>query len=175
MGKSYATMVAHIAQAALGGLNDLAAVLRAFNDGEHQMPVVVTAATFTFGKEHRNRTTVYDRAAGIVGTLPPATGSGDRYRVFLKTTITSNAAAVRVANAADTMAGVALMAADAGDTVVGFETAAATDTVTCNGTTTGGVRGMTIDVEDVAPNLWRVHVTGAATSSEASPFAEGVS
>ena len=66
-------------------------------------------------------------------------GSGDRYRVFIKTTITSGAGAVKVANASDIMAGIATLAQDAGDTSVSFETASDTDTVTTNGTTTGGL------------------------------------
>lgn len=175
MAKTYAQLISFAAQAARGTLKDLDKLLRALIDGEHQGPVTVTSATFVFGKEHRNRTTVYDKADGVVGTLPPATGSGDRYRVFIKTTITSGAGAVKVANASDIMAGIATLAQDAGDTSVSFETASDTDTVTTNGTTTGGVKGMTIEVEDVAANLWRVHVTGAATGTEATPFAASVS
>ena len=66
-------------------------------------------------------------------------------------------------------------AADAGDTIVAFETAAASDTITMNGTTTGGLVGDRILLKDIAAGFWQVQVIGAATGTEATPFSATVS
>lgn len=149
------------------------ATLRAFmNSGA----VVADAATLAVTAAlHAGRTVVLDRAAGVTATLPAATGSGDRYHFVVKTTVTSNANIIQVANASDIMAGHALVAQDGGDTIVAFETAADTDTISGNGTTTGGVKGQSIELVDIAANLWWVRVTGSATGTEATPFSAAVS
>lgn len=138
-------------------------------------PTAVTASTLTVTAEsHAGKTIVLDRAAGIAVTLPAASGTGDKYRFVLKTTITSNATTVKVANASDIMAGFALQSQDAGATMQMFETGATDDTVTLNGTTLGGIKGDIIELEDVATNLWSVRATLAATGTEATPFSATV-
>jgi hypothetical protein len=145
-------------------------------EGVYATPPAVTAATATVTPSlHAGRTVVLDRAAGQALTLPAATGTGHSYRFFLKTTITSNATTIKVANATDVMAGLAIVANDGGDTASIFETAADSDTVSFNGSTTGGIRGATVELEDVAAGLWAVRVIGAATGTEATPFAATVS
>lgn len=124
--------------------------------------------------DHDGKTIVVNRAAGSVLTLPAAAGSGARLRIVCKTTITSNALTVQVANASDIMQGVAILAADGGSTSVMFETAADTDTISGNGSTTGGIKGDMIELEDVATNLWQVKVIGSATGTEATPFSAAV-
>lgn len=137
--------------------------------------VPVTAATLSVTAEaHSGRTVVLDRAAGQTVTLPVATGSGNFYRFFVATTITSNSTIIRVATAAGTMAGVAIVANDTDASASIFETAADSDTITFNGTSTGGVRGATVELQDVSANLWSVRVVGAATGSEATPFSATV-
>lgn len=137
--------------------------------------VSATAATLTAtAASHAGRTVLLDRAAGQAVTLPAATGSGNVYRFFVVTTITSNSTTIKVATSAGTMAGVALVANDTDASASLFETAADSDTITFNGTTTGGVRGATVELQDVAPNLWSVRIVGAATASEATPFSATV-
>ena len=138
--------------------------------------VSATAATLTCtSASHAGRTVVLDRAAGIAVTLPAATGSGNSYRFFVATTITSNSTTVKVADATDIMAGVAIVANDSDASASIFETAADSDTITFNGGTTGGIKGATIELQDVAANLWSVQVVGAATGTEATPFSATVS
>lgn len=113
-------------------------------------------------------------AAGQAVTLPAATGTGAVYKLYVGTTITSNSTTIKVANSTDIMTGMALVAQDAGDTVVAFETAADSDTITFNGTTTGGVKGAQVELVDIASGLWAVSVRGAATGTEATPFSATV-
>jgi hypothetical protein len=72
------------------------------------------------------------------------------------------------------MTGVAISGQDAADTAVLFETAATSDTITLNGTTTGGIKGDRVEIEDIATNLYYVRVVGSATGTEATPFSATV-
>lgn len=138
--------------------------------------VSVTAATASVTPAaHAGRTVLLDRAAGQALTLPAATGTGNSYLFFVKTTITSNTTTIKVADATDVMAGVAIVANDTDNSASIFETAADTDTITFDGSTTGGILGATVELRDVATNLWAVRVVGAATGTEATPFSATVS
>jgi len=138
--------------------------------------VSATAATLTVTPaDHAGRTVLLDRAAGQAVTLPAATGTGHIYHFFVKTTITSNTTTIKVADATDVMAGIASVANDSDASASLFETAASTDTITFNGTDTGGLVGATVELRDVATNLWAVNVRGAATGSEVTPFSATVS
>lgn len=139
-------------------------------------PISVTASTLTVtAAAHANATIVLNRAAGTTVTLPAATGSGFRYRFVVGTTVTSNSDIIKVANASDTMTGNAIVASDnAADAAIAFETAATSDTITLNGTTTGGIKGDYIELEDVASTLWAVKVVTSATGTEVTPFSATV-
>jgi len=133
-----------------------------------------TAATLAITEAlHDSKTITLNRAGGIAVTLPAATGSGMRVRFVIGTTFTS-AATIKVANSSDIMTGTAIALQDGGDTMVGFETTASTDTVSWDGTTTGGYKGTEVFLEDIAANLWYVRVIGSATGTEATPFAATV-
>lgn len=137
--------------------------------------VSVTDSTVTLTRTaHSGRTVVLDAAAGIAVTLPAATGSGNTYKMFIATTITSNSTTIKVVGD-DTMAGVAIVANDTDNSASIFETAADSDTITFNGGTTGGIKGATVELQDVAADLWSVRVVGAATDTEATPFSATVS
>lgn len=141
----------------------------------HSGVVAATASTLTVtAAGHAGRTVVLDRAAGIAVTLPAATGTGYVYRFINKTTVTSNTTTIKVVGD-DTMTGGAIVLQDGGDTMVGFETAADSDTITWNGTTTGGVKGDIVELIDIAADLWSVSVRQSATGTEATPFSATVS
>jgi hypothetical protein len=137
-------------------------------------PVNATASTLAVAQAtHAGRVVTLNRAAGIAVTLPAATGSGAFYRFFIGTTVTSNTTTIKVTGD-DTMSGLAVMAADGGATVNGWETAADTDTITFDGSTTGGILGDFVELTDVAADKWHVRVTGSSTGSEATPFSATV-
>ena len=126
-------------------------------------------------KDHAGKVVTLNRAAGQALTLPNATGSGNKFQFFVATTITSNSTTIKVARAADTMSGVAIVANDTDASASIFETAADSDTVTLNGSTTGGILGCMVTLQDVEANKWYVRVEGAATGTEATPFSATVS
>ncbi len=113
-------------------------------------------------------------AAGVTVTLPAASGSGDRYRLFVATTVTSNNDIIQVANATDVMAGMVFTCNDTDNSVSGWETASTSDTITLNGSTKGGIKGDYIELEDAASGLWRVLGQTSATGTEATPFSAAV-
>lgn len=142
---------------------------------DRMQPISLTAATYVLTAEaHSGTALVLNRAAGVTCTLPAALGYGSVFEFVVATTVTSNSDIIKVANSTDVMQGVALVAADGGDTAVAFETVAASDTVTLNGSTTGGIRGDRIVLKDVAAGLWSVSVISAGTGTEATPFSATV-
>lgn len=142
---------------------------------DRMQPISLTAATYTLTAEaHSGTALVLNRAAGSTCTLPAALGYGSQFEFVVGTTVTSNSDIIKVANSTDVMAGVAIAAQDAGDTAVAFETAATSDTITLNGSTSGGIKGDRIILKDVAAGLWSVSVILSGTGTEATPFSATV-
>lgn len=136
--------------------------------------VAATAATLTMtNANHANKTVILDRAAGVTVTLPAATGSGSIYRFFVKTAVTSNNDIIRVANSTDVMQGRSYQIGATG-ACTAFATVAASDTITFNGTTTGGLRGDSVIIQDLEAGLFSVLVFSNHTSASATPFSATV-
>ena len=106
---------------------------------------------------------------------PAATGSGWRARFVLGATVTSNSTVIKVANSTDAFVGFSQVVSDNAAAVLGYIASAGTDdTVTLNGTTTGGYIGDIIEVEDIAAGTFLVQIAGKATGTEATPFSATV-
>ena len=154
-------------------LGEIRRMLRELFDTTVGGIVSVTNATVTITPAlHAGKTITLNRAAGITATLPAATGTGDKYKFIVGTTFTGSGIIQVVGD--DTMCGNAIVAQDAGDTAVVFEAGATADTVTLNGTTTGGLKGAVVELQDIAADTWFVHVVTAATGIEATPFSAAV-
>ena len=133
----------------------------------------VTAATVTVDKEaHLGMPIVLNRAAGCVATLPAATGSGNTYN-FIGAIDATGDQKVQVTGD-DTMAGVAYLGNDSAGASC-FYTAAASDTITLDGSTTGGKKGWRVTCTDIAADTWSVMVMSEASGTEATPFSSAVS
>ena len=144
-----------------------------FISGSDSLVSVTANATMT-SAANAGRTMVLDIASGATVTLPAASGTGNIYKFFVATTVSSNDYIIQVANSSDTMSGMAIVANDGGDTASIFETAADTDTITMDGSTTGGILGAQVELQDVASNKFSVVVRTAATGTEATPFSAAV-
>jgi len=131
-------------------------------------------ASATLSRSDAGTILTVNAAAGLTLTLPAAAGLGDMYRIVLGTTVTSNTVVIKVANSSDIMTGLALSAADGGSSVNGWGTAASSDTITFDGSTTGGIKGDFIELIDCAANTWAVQVRSSSTGTEASPFSATV-
>lgn len=129
--------------------------------------------------EHAGRTLLLGEVGGnaqVTLTLPAATGSGNVYKFIVSVTNTSNYI-IKVADATDTIDGIMMMLDEDGTAMSAFPTVAASDTITLNGTTTGGVLGDYLELVDIATDQY--HVRGVlrvpAGSNPATPFSATVS
>lgn len=116
-------------------------------------------------------TIVSNLAATQTATLPAATGSGNVYRFFVKTTKTGNLV-IQVASSSDIILGAVGMATDAAGVTI--PTAATSDTITMNGSTTGGLLGSQVVLQDVASGVWAVSGFIVSSGAEATPFSAAV-
>jgi hypothetical protein len=136
-------------------------------------PITVTASLTLDEDTHGGAWVNLNAAAGLTVTLPASAGKGTIYKLFVMTTVTSNNYVVQVANATDIMQGGIAMSTDISGT--NLLTAATTDTITMNGSTTGGLKGTWLTFEDASPGIWVLSGFVVTTGTEASPFSAAVS
>ena len=145
------------------------------NNALSKAPVVLNTETQTIDSSYANKPLVFTRAAGVVVTLPAATGTGDIYKFFVNTTVTSNSYKVQVANATDVICGLAFGDDGDGEPANAWASGATSDTITMDGSTQGGLKGDSIEIIDVATGLFSCKVFITQTGTEATPFSAAVS
>ena len=125
---------------------------------------------------HDGKIIVFDQLAGSVCTLPAATGSGAVFTFITGVLATSNSHIVKVANASGLLAGAIVAADNADGSATAFGTAADSDTITLNRSTTGSVRigGDRLVLTDIATNVYSVSGNTVGTGGEATPFSATV-
>lgn len=137
--------------------------------GTAAAPVNLNASTVTLSAgANSGRTNILNRAAGVVATLPAATGSGAKYEFVVGTTVTSNSTQVLCASSSDKMYGTAFQVS--GASTACFYANGATTGITFNGSTVGGFIGDKVTLIDVSTNLWSANVTSKVTGTAATPF-----
>ena len=149
--------------------------------GSVKRALVTIAATDAITQiEHAGRVNLLGEVGGnalVTLTLPAATGSGLEYKFIVSVVNTSNYV-IKVVDASDTIDGsVNILDADA-SAQTAFATVAASDTITLNGTTTGGGSiGDTITLTDIATNQYAVEgqLVCPTGSNPATPFSATVS
>ena len=136
--------------------------------------VVTLTASATLDKNaHAGKVIAISAEAGLTVTLPASSGSGMSFEIVVATTVTSNDYIVQVANATDVIQGVIGLATDISGTNI--PTASTTDTITMNGTTTGGIKGSRLVLTDVASGVWALSGALVTSGTEATPFSAAVS
>jgi hypothetical protein len=135
--------------------------------------IEITAATTLDDDAYAGRTVNLNSTTGRIVTLPSATGSGATYTIFVGATVSSGSHVIRVAAGTNVMQGVLGIATDAAG--VTCPTAADSDTITMNGSTTGGLRGSVVELQDIASGIWAVRGSLVSTGAEATPFSAAVS
>lgn len=143
-----------------------------FITGTDAVVTAVTASTLAVTDAYNGQTIPVSRAAGTAITLPAATGSQASYTFRIDTAVTSNSTTIKVANATDVMNGSASVG---GTTGAVFSTLPASDTVTMNGSTLGGLAGSIVTVKDVAAGFWLVSAALVGSGTPATPFSATVS
>ena len=129
------------------------------------------AVTYTLPATNANSDSAL---AGPGADLNNLSNVGAKFEIFSSITKTGDLV-VQVANATDVMIGSASFIDDSSDNMVGFETASTSDTITLNGSTTGGLAGTIITCKAIGANRWGVQVTSGGTGDLATPFSAAVS
>ena len=148
--------------------------------------VALTVAT------HSGRIVHNDAAGAVTYTLPAVNANSDSavagpgadlnnlsnigatFEIFASITKTGDFV-VQVANSNDVMVGSAKFIDDSSDNMVGFETASTSDTITLNGSTTGGVTFAKVTCTAISSTQWKVDVESGCTGTPATPFSAAVS
>lgn len=138
--------------------------------------VANSGATVTLAAAQSGSTVLFDRAAGIVYTLP-APQVGLRYRFMTTVTITSNAAKI-ITDAGTTLLignvvnNTANATPGANDGPKTFAANGSTHiALSMNGTTTGGIIGSYFDIVCVSSTQWAVNGVLLGSGTVATPFA----
>ena len=162
-----------------------------FNTGPGNVVDADSSVSLTVA-DHAGRIVHNDVAGAVTYTLPATNANSDSavagpgadfnnlnnvgatIEIFSSITKTGDLV-VQVANATDVMVGSAVFIDDSSDNVVGFETASTSDTITLNGSTTGGVTFSKIVCTVLASGKWKVDVISGCTGTPATPFSAAVS
>ena len=146
------------------------------NNALSKVPFVLDTEAINLDSSHANIPLILDRAAGVQVGLPKATGSGDTYKFYVKTTVTSSYYTINSYDNGDKMIGVAFGSDDetpltGTPTAIAMWIAAANqDIFIMNGTTSGGVKGDFVEFIDIADGLFHVKAVITQTGTEITPF-----
>lgn len=140
--------------------------------GMHTEVIQSVGATRTLLAKESNAMCLFDRAAGIVYTLP-APVLGMRFRFAATVAVTSNAYKV-ITNSASvflvgSVMGGSLTVADSGDVFQGNGTTHVS--VSMAGSTTGGLVGTYLEFEAISATQWFVRGGYVGSGTLADPFA----
>lgn len=131
------------------------------------------AAAITLNEDtHAGNVHVLTGTTGRIVTLPATSGKGNVYTVFIGTTVSSGNHVIQVANSTDVVQGAIHLTTDiAGSSMLAALTS---DTITMNGSTTGGLVGSWCRFTDVALGFWLLEGALICTGTEATPFSAAV-
>lgn len=142
-------------------------------NGQLRSVVSGSGATVTLTKDQSGSVVLFDRAAGIVFTLPANT-PGMIFDFFVSVTITSGAAKVITAAGTELLVGTIINTdTDSSDAVASWKALVASSyiAVSMNGTTTGGIKGDWLRFTCLNSTTWNVEGMTLGTSTVATPFA----
>lgn len=126
------------------------------NSSITQPPVSLTGTDAITQAEHAGRTCIITGTTAATYTMPEATGTGDTYRFVFAEVNTNNTIFVTADTAnADFRGSINILDADA-NAQTAYPGNAGDDTITLNGTTTGGQIGDFIEFIDIATDVWSV-------------------
>lgn len=130
-----------------------------------------SGATRTLNENESGSVVLFDRAAGIVYTLPTAK-AGIHFDFHVTTTITSNSAKIITAAGTELLiGGLTSVDTDSSNAVAFFSANGSTHiAVTMNGTTTGAVAGTKFRVTCLSSTKWMVEGQVFGSGVVATPF-----
>lgn len=135
-------------------------------------PAVAAGSTLQLVEAvHAGTTIKLDTLAGSTVTLPLSTGNGAVYRFVVSVVNTSNSHVIQCEDVVDTDVMKGLVWTEDGATVTGYVTSSTSNTITLNGTTTGGLSvGDYITVTDAILGKFLVQGFTSSSGTAATPF-----
>lgn len=132
-----------------------------------------SGATASLSEFDSGSLVLFDRAAGIVFTLPAGCAVGTKFEFIATVSVTSNAYKVITGAGTELLIGtLASVDTDTSDAMAGFSGNGSTHVaVSANGTTTGGLIGSKWCFEKVTSTQWQVSGTNRGSGTVATPFA----
>ncbi len=128
----------------------------------------IAGSTMTLDPEtHANRVIVFPAAGGVV-TLPAALGTGVRYRISVKILLSTEIVINAVSG--DVFVGGLMGATDVAG--ITFICVPGDDVITFNKTTTGGLAGTYVEIEDIAAGFWQTTGWVVSSGAESTPFSQ---
>jgi len=123
---------------------------------------------------HDGKTILLDTASGTTITLPAATGSGAKFRFVVSVKATSNQHRINVTGDDAFYGSYNILDMDAAAQAA-YAAGADADQFNMNGTTTGGLVGDWVEVQDIAADKWQImgQLCCPAGSNPATSFATG--
>ena len=174
-GSTVTASVAEINDALDGNTATAAEITRAADVSGRVVAVGVSATVYAItATVNGGRVLLVNSTVPCAITLPAATGTFEKYEIRLSVAATATGHTIKVANTADAMAGVSIIAQTDTAQVNGFLTTATDDTITLNGTTKGGLPGDKIEIIDIASAKFQVTVVGGASGTVVTPFSASV-
>ena len=140
-----------------------------------------TATDSVTEAEHAGRTLLLGEVGGnanVVLTMPDATGSGNVYEFIVSVAMGgSTTYKIQAPDANNTFSGQIMYLDEDGTAVTSFPTVAASDTITLNSGTQGGLVGDTVTLIDIAADKYAVkgQMRVSAGANPATPFSADVS
>ncbi len=140
-----------------------------------------TATDTVTETEHAGRTLLLGEVGGnanVVLTLPDATGSGNVYEFIVSVAMGgSTTYKIQAPDANNTFSGMIQYLDEDGTALTAFPTVAASDTITLNSGTQGGLVGDTVTLIDIAADKYAVkgQMRVSAGADPATPFSADVS
>lgn len=157
----------------LSGLLATAAELNRTSDVSTRLVTIAAAATTLTLSEatHEGKIVLLQSTGGLAITPPAAVGSGDRYELLIKTTISGGSVTLdaKAGNASDVFLGRCYQL-KVGTGEVVYAAASNSNLLTLDGTTTGGLAGDRIYLVDMATNKWYINFDSTASGTVATPF-----
>jgi hypothetical protein len=143
--------------------------------GASNKVVTISTTTATLTQDsHAEKLIRLSRAAGITVTLPLATGTGAEYKFVIPTSL-SGTTKIKVASTSNTLQGhVQVDASLASNAPISFTAGTTADTISLNGTTTGGKLGDYFKLIDEKTGVWHVEGFIRSTGAGATPFVVSV-
>lgn len=130
-------------------------------------------ATRTLNANESGSVCLFDRAAGIVYTLPTAPAPGTNFKFIVSTTVTSNAAKIITGAGTELLIGSLVnVDTDTSNAVAAWTGNGSSHVaVSMNGTTTGAVAGTQLKFTALSATRWLVEGVIQGTGTVATPFA----